>query len=73
MNDKLFNHYTDDDSEVVQALKEHIAHERVLDRIDVWHTSIKDDGPTLIAFLGWTSDEYREYVENHTLPKREIK
>ena len=46
------------------------AHERVLDRIEVWHES--DSENTLIDFLNWTSDEYKDYLERNVLPEREV-
>lgn len=47
------------------------AHERVLDKIGTWHDS--DSENTLIDFLGWTSDEYKDYLEQNVLPERELK
>lgn len=47
------------------------AHVKVIDKIDVWHDS--DSENTLIDFLNWTSDEYKDYVERNVLPERELK
>ena len=61
---------TDADRRFARRLILMRAHNRVEDRIDEWHNT--DDGSSLVEFLGWTSDEYKAYVERNELPQRDV-
>jgi len=60
---------TDEDRAFASRLEERRIHEAILDKIDQWHES--DSKISLIEFLGWTLEEYKDYVEQNILPKRE--
>jgi len=43
----------------------------IMGKIDAWHNS--DTENNLVDFLGWTSEEYKEWLEKNELPQRELK
>ena len=46
------------------------AHQKVESDIELWHTS--DSENSLVEFLGWSSDEYKMYLEQNQLPERVV-
>lgn len=56
------------DGSISESRPETPREKEINDKIDLWHFNLEGQGQELHEFLGWTWEEYVEWVETGVIP-----